>query len=491
MLFNSFHYLVFFAVVCGLYFVLPHKVRWVLLLAASYIFYMAWRPELILLIVFSTFVNYILSLKIYKSRSEVQRKNMLILSILINFGLLFVFKYLVFINNSFMGLFTSLGLAYPVKKFDIILPMGISFYTFQAAAYTIDVYRGEIKPVKHYGKFSLFITFFPQLVAGPIERSRNLLPQFYKKHRFNLDRAIWGLKIMAWGYFKKVVIADRAAAAVNTVYNSAGYYSGLTFIFVTVLFAFQIYCDFSGYSDIAIGSAKVLGFDLMRNFDRPFLSKSVREYWRRWHISLSSWFMDYIYIPLGGNRRGKLIQYRNLLITFFVSGLWHGANWTFVLWGGLHGIFIVMGNITQGICDKIKGFLGYKRNIVSTGIINFASIMLTFGFVAFAFILFRANTISDAAFIMQRLLWGFRSWLTPQYLYEMVTGLGISLYELKTVIIAIFVLMAVEVFGGNDIHQTLMKHNSILRIAFYAFITIFILTAGVFYNAGAFIYFQF
>lgn len=491
MLFNSFNFLIFFVVVSVLYFVIPHKVRWVLLLIASYIFYMAWRPELILLIVFSTLVNYIISLKIYQSNDQKVRKNLLILSLVINFGLLFVFKYLVFINNSFIGLFQNIGLNYPVKKFDIILPMGISFYTFQAAAYTIDVYRGEIKPVKNYGKFSLFITFFPQLVAGPIERSKNLLPQFYEKHRFDIDRVILGLKIMMWGFFKKVVIADRLSVAVNTVYNSCKYYSGLTFVFVTVLFTFQIYCDFSGYSDIAIGCSKVLGFELMQNFDRPFLSKSVREYWRRWHISLSSWFMDYIYIPLGGNRNGKGKQYRNLMATFLVSGLWHGANWTFVLWGGLHGLFIVFGNITDGLCKKIKSFFGWKKNCFSTWVINSISILCTFGLVVFAFILFRANSIGDAVYILKHLLWGFRSWTTPQYLYDMVTNIGLNLYELQMVLIALGVLIAAELFGGKDIHQTLMKHNVVSRIFFYVLIATLILCTGVFYNAGSFIYFQF
>ncbi|HCT65693.1 MAG TPA: membrane-bound O-acyltransferase family protein [Lachnospiraceae bacterium] len=491
MLFNSFNFLEFFIVVSLLYFVLPHKLRWVLLLISSYIFYMAWRPELIVLIVFSTFINYIISLFIYESDDQRKRKNLLILSLLINFGLLFVFKYMVFINNSLISGFEILGLTYPIKKFDILLPMGISFYTFQAAAYTIDVYRGEIKPVKNYGKFSLFITFFPQLVAGPIERSKNLLPQFYKKQNFDIDRVIMGLKIMAWGFFKKIVIADRLAVAVNTVYNSCEYYSGLTFVVITVFFSFQIYCDFSGYSDIAVGCAKVLGFDLMCNFDRPFLSKNVREFWSRWHISLSSWFMDYVYIPLGGNRKGKLIQYRNLIITFLISGLWHGANWTFVLWGLLHGMFIVIGNITDGVTKKIKEVLGYNRKILCTWIINLISILCTFGLATFAFILFRANSIGDAAFVIKHLLWGFRSWTTPQYLYETVTNIGLNVYELKMVLIALGVLIVSEVTGGRDIHQTLMKHNAVARIFFYALIVVLILCTGVFYNAGSFIYFQF
>ena len=491
MLFNSFHFIVFFIAVTFFYYLLPHRFRWILLLAASYIFYMAWRPELIILIIFSTFVNYTLSLKIYKSRNAANRRRMLAASVVINFTLLFVFKYLVFFNDTFIALFAGFGGKWPIESFDVILPMGISFYTFQAAAYTIDVYRGDIKPVKNYGKFSLFITFFPQLVAGPIERSSNLLPQFYKQHRFNIKRVILGLKIMMWGFFKKVVIADRAAIAVNTVFNSAQHYTGLTLVVATVLFSFQLYCDFSGYSDIAVGSAKVLGFNLMKNFDRPYLSKSVREFWRRWHISLSSWFMDYVYIPLGGSRGSKLKTYRNLFVTFLVSGLWHGANWTYVIWGGMHGVFIIIERITDGARTKIKNLLGYKNNSFSFGIINLFSVIFTFGLVTLSFIFFRANSVGDAFYIFDHILWGFRSWTDPQYIYNTALNLGMSLYELKTVIIAILTLIAAELLLGGDIHRTLMKKNFFIRLAFYSFIAVFILTAGVFYNAGEFIYFQF
>lgn len=491
MLFNSFNFIVFFVLVTTLYFIIPHKIRWVLLLIASYIFYMAWEPELIILIVFSTWINYIISHKIYKCKDAEKRRKYLILSVVINFGLLFVFKYLVFINNSFQGFFEALGFIYPIKEFDIILPMGISFYTFQVAAYTIDVYRGEIKPVKNYGVFSLFITFFPQLVAGPIERSKNLIPQFYEKHKFDFDRALMGLKIMAWGFFKKVVIADRVSVAVNTVYGSVHYYSGLSFILVTILFTFQIYCDFSGYSDIATGCAKVMGFRLMRNFDRPFIAKSIQEFWRRWHISLSSWFTDYIYIPLGGNREGLLKKYRNTIITFLTSGIWHGANWTFVIWGGLHGLLIVLGDITKGIRGKIKGALGYKENIVVTGAMNLISMVITFSLIVLTFVIFRANSIGDAKYIISHIFWGFKQWLDPMYLYQTVTSFGVSLYELIIMVVSIIILMVVEIIGGDDFHESFMKINGLVRTAFYSGIVSLILIWGVFYNAGEFIYFQF
>lgn len=488
MLFNSFNFLVFFILVSVFYFVIPHKVRWILLLASSYYFYMCWKPELIILIVFSTFMNYIVSLMIYREKSLDKRKKYLIISLLINFGLLFIFKYLVFINQSIMSIFTTFGADYPFSTFDIILPMGISFYTFQAASYTIDVYRKKIKPVRNYGIFSLYITFFPQLVAGPIERSENLLPQFYKKHNFDLERIVMGIKIMIYGFFKKIVIADRISVAVNTIFNNPTGYSGLYFVLASFLFSFQIYCDFSGYSDIAVGAAKVLGFDLMANFKTPFLSKSIREFWSRWHISLSSWFSDYVYIPLGGSRCSKIKHYRNIFITFLVSGLWHGANFTYIIWGGLHGIFQIMGSITQNARNKFKELIGIK----DTKLAGFISIIITFSLFSFSLIFFRANTISEALYIIKNLFYRFSHWGTPQYLYEVVTGLGINLVELIVIFSAIVILMTFEILSGkNQVYDYIEKKNIVFRFMFYILITTIVLTVGVYYNAGEFIYFQF
>jgi len=491
MLFNSFHFLVFFTLITILYFLTPHRLRWILMLAGSYYFYMCWRPELILLLIFITFVNYFAALKIYRAKKKHKKKNMLLISMLINFGILFIFKYMNFFSESMAAAVSFVGLNYTPKEFDIILPMGISFFTFQAAAYTIDVYRERIKPVKHYGKFSLFISFFPQLVAGPIERSENLLPQFYKKHNFSLYQTKEGLKIMLWGFFKKVVIADRAAVAVNTVFNNVEFYSGLYLVLASLLFTLQIYCDFSGYSDIAKGVARVLGFDLMDNFKRPFISKNIKEFWRRWHVSLSSWFMDYVYIPLGGNRKGELKKYRNLLITFMVSGLWHGAAWTFVIWGGLHGIFIVVYNIFAPYIYKIKTAIHIDKSRVLTFIYNLGVTCFTFGLVVFAFIFFRANSVEDGFYIISHMLWNFRIWNTPQYLFDVFTGMGLGLYEWRVLIYAVMFLAAAEILGGENIHETLKKHSFVLRLAFYVIIALFVLLAGVFYNAGEFIYFQF
>ena len=511
MLFNSFDFILFFIVVVVLYYLSPYRFRWILLLVASYYFYICWRPKeliFILLIVFYSIVNYIFSIAMYKQKNAVKRKRYLFITLFINFGLLFLFKYAVFLNESFMNIiskailwyYRDLGTEgailksqlflehYPARDFDIILPMGISFYTFQATAYSIDVYRKQMKPIKHYGIFSLFITFFPQLVAGPIERSRNLLPQFYKKHRFQKENVLLGLKWMLWGFFKKIVIADRVSTAVNTIYNAAQSYSGFYFVFATILFAFQIYCDFSGYSDIAFGSAKVLGFDLMHNFEKPYLSKSIKELWRRWHISLSTWFMDYIYIPLGGNRKGKFRKCFNLFITFFVSGIWHGANWTFAVWGAMHGIYLVMGILTENVRKHIKKILHLNNNIIW----NFCSIIFTFLLFCTSLIIFRANTISDAIYIFQHIFDNIQQWTNAQYIYEIITSMGINLFELTIVMLSILFLMLLEVFTAKDfVISGIEKTNCVVRFTFYVFLTVWILSTGVFYNAGEFIYFQF
>ena len=337
MLFNSFAFLIFFPIISILYFIIPHKYRWFFLLTASYYFYMNWKPGYALLIFTSTLVTWLCGLMVEKSEIKRNKKVFLILSLLINFGILFVFKYFNFINESVYVLLEKYKIRWTIPNLDILLPVGISFYTFQAVGYTIDVYRGDLKAEKNLGIYALFVSFFPQLVAGPIERAKNLLPQFHEKHFPDPDRINIGLKQMIWGYFIKIVVADRLALYINAVYNNVNAHNGTTLLIATIFFSFQIYCDFAGYSNIAIGAAKIMGFDLMTNFTRPYFSSNIHEFWQRWHISLSTWFRDYLYIPLGGNRVGKFRNYVNILITFVVSGLWHGANWTFVIWGALHG----------------------------------------------------------------------------------------------------------------------------------------------------------
>ena len=478
MLFNSFEFIVFFIIVTLFYFLLPHRARWVLLLTASCIFYMAWNPWLIILIAFTIAVNYFASIAISVSRGKRRKKRYLIAAMVINFSLLFVFKYLGFMNSTMLALFDN----WPVEAVNIILPMGISFYTFQAAAYTIDVYRGDIKAERHFGIFMLFIMFFPQLVAGPIERADRLLGQLFTKHKLELANISQGSKLMLMGYFKKIVIADRASVLVDAIYNSPQEYKGLPLVVATLFFTVQIYCDFSGYTDIARGVAKLMGIELMINFDRPYFSKNIKEFWRRWHISLSSWLRDYIYIPLGGSRCSLIKKYRNIIITFLASGLWHGANWTFVLWGGLHGLYQVIGDLKNKIIPIKRDFF----------VLNIFRVIICFVLVAFAWIFFRANTISDAIYIIKNIFAGWENVSDLQYLYVTFNNMGLKLFEIVILSIAILFLIFTEVISFKyDIHKLLNKGPFIFRFVYYYILACFILMMGVFAGGGQFIYFQF
>lgn len=346
MLFNSYNFLIFFPIVTLIYYLIPQKIRYIWLLIASYYFYMCWNVKYVSILLFSTIVTYISGLLISKAnniKDDKKRKRLkkvfVILSFVINLSILFLFKYFDFFVDNINRILSRLNIEVINLSFDVILPVGISFYIFQALSYTVDIYNDDVKAEKNFLKYALFVSFFPQLVAGPIERSKNLLKQINEKHYFNGERIKDGLLLMIWGGFQKIVIADRVAIVVNTVFNNFPQYPGMYIVVACILFAFQIYCDFSGYSIIAMGAAKVMGFELMENFNAPYFSMSVAEFWRRWHISLSSWFRDYLYIPLGGNRKGKVRKYINLMIVFLVSGLWHGAQWSFVVWGMLNRNF--------------------------------------------------------------------------------------------------------------------------------------------------------
>ncbi|MCK5082965.1 MAG: MBOAT family protein, partial [Candidatus Omnitrophica bacterium] len=403
MLFNSLHFLIFFPVVVLAYFSMGHRFRWIFLLCASYYFYMCWKPEYVLLIMASTLIGYYTGLQMDKATVRSRRKMFLILSLVSNLGILFAFKYFNLLNDSLRAGFNHFNILYNIPAFDVLLPIGISFYTFQTLSYTIEVYRGNQKPEKHLGIFALYVAFFPQLVAGPIERSTNLLPQFYQRQRFDLQRIKNGLLLMAWGFFKKLIIADRIAVLVNQIYNNPTDYSGAPLIIATYLFAFQIYCDFSGYSDIAIGGAQVLGIDLMKNFKFPYMAKSVSEFWKRWHISLSTWFRDYLYIPLGGNRVTTQRWFFNIIIVFLISGLWHGANWTFVIWGALHGFYILFSFVTAKKRQSMASLLRLDQYPKIWGAVK---TFITFNLIVFAWIFFRANSISDAMYICAHLFSG-------------------------------------------------------------------------------------
>jgi alginate O-acetyltransferase complex protein AlgI len=398
MLFNSIHFLIFFPIVLILFWSMPHKHRWKLLLAASYYFYGCFNVWYVALIAASTLVSYQTALWMEPENDSKKRWRYLLLSLVVNLGLLFAFKYLDFTIETFNLALSGLDFS-EIPLSGIVLPIGISFYTFQVLSYSVDVYFGKRKAEKHLGIYALYVSFFPQLVAGPIERSTRLLPQFFEKKEFDYDRVIAGFKQVLWGFFKKIVIADRLAVYVNLVYDVPTDYSGMQIALATVFFTFQIYCDFSAYSDIAIGTAKMMGYDLMQNFNRPFISKSLSEFWRRWHISLYTWFTDYVFTPVMMLKRkwGKGAIIYAIAITFLLTGIWHGAKWTFILWGVLHGAALIYETLTQKTRKK------WSQSIPKL-LYNPLSIFLTFTFIVLVSVFFRVATFSDGIHIIQQII---------------------------------------------------------------------------------------
>lgn len=485
MLFNSFQYLIFLPLVVAVYYLLPQKWRWVLLLAASYYFYMVWNAKYIVLIVTSTLIDYVASLLMEKQAAKSRRRLFLLLSLLANLGLLFVFKYFNFFSDAFSQLADILlHRGQDAYRLNILLPMGISFYTFQTLSYTIDVYRGVRPAEKHLGYFALYVSFFPQLVAGPIERSERLLPQFKVKHTLTYEQFLQAMTRIVWGFFKKVVIADRVAILVNTVYNDVYSYDGIYLYAATLGFAVQIYCDFSAYSDIAIGSARLLGIGLMENFKMPYFSRSVGEFWSRWHISLSTWFRDYLYIPLGGSRnKREWMTYRNILIVFAVSGLWHGANWTFILWGLMHGLILVAEKLLE------RGRETHPEGVLSR--IKIPAVihqLLTFVFVSLTWVLFRANSLADAVYIYGHLkLNNIRQMFAAGHLSIGLDKKDIIL--LAGCVLGLFAYEAYRFFGRKERE---MKHDILQGIA-VVLLAAFVLLFGYYglYRPSEFIYFQF
>ena len=399
MLFNSIAYLSFFLVVGLLHFALPHRYRWLLLLAASYAFYMSWNAAYLGLILASTAIDYTVGRRMAKAPGPRARRGLLLVSLVANLGMLFVFKYWGFFNDSMRALSSAAGVRWELPELDVLLPVGISFYTFQTLSYTIDIYRGSLQPERHLGRFALYVAFFPQLVAGPIERASRLLPQIDVVKAWDWDRVRSGAELFLWGLFKKVVIADRVSIYVDAVYGNVDFHNPSSYWIATYLFAIQIYCDFSGYSDMAIGSAKILGFDLMENFRRPYFATSMTEFWRRWHISLSTWLRDYLYIPLGGNRYGVTATYRNLLVTMLLGGLWHGASWNFVIWGALHGGLLAASRATLPWRDRLYSSAG-----VPVVLRNAVRMAITFHLACLGWIFFRAETLADSATIVGGML---------------------------------------------------------------------------------------
>lgn len=484
MLFNSLHFLVFFIIVTSFYFVLPNRYRWFLLLMSSCYFYMSFFPPYILILGFTIVVDYFAGIYIENARGR-RRKLFLIFSLIANIGVLAVFKYYNFLNDNFTYFLERFGWSNPVPYLSILLPIGLSFHTFQAMSYTIEVYRGHQKAERHFGIYSLYVMFYPQLVAGPIERPQNLLHQFRKKFEFDYDRVTSGLRLMAWGLFKKVVIADRLAIAVDAVYNKPQEYNSLSLIIATIFFSFQIFCDFSGYSDMAIGAARVMGFKLMTNFDKPYHSKSVNEFWKRWHILLSTWFRDYLYISIGGNRVTIPRWYLNLFIVFLVSGLWHGANWTFVIWGALHGFYMVFALVTKNIRGKINKALRFDR-------VPIISVFTTFVLVTFAWIFFRANGVNTAFYIVRNIFSGL-----PELFTDIIQGravfeyIGLGVTEIIFSVVLIVFLETVHYFQNKvNLSDLFMNRPSYVRWTAYGLLILVIFFFGEF-NSRQFIYFQF
>lgn len=484
MLFNSLHFLLFFIIVTSFYFAIPYNKRWLLLLVSSCYFYMAFVPIYILILGFTIVIDYFAGIYIENAKGK-QRKLFLIFSLIANIGVLGVFKYYNFINHNFSFLMHGFGLSNPIPYLSILLPIGLSFHTFQAMSYTIEIYLGRHKAERHFGIYSLYVMFYPQLVAGPIERPQNLLHQFREKYDFDYDRVTNGLRLMAWGLFKKVVIADRLAIVVDTVYHNPQQYNSLSLIIATVFFTFQIFCDFSGYSDMAIGAARIMGFKLMTNFDKPYQSKSINEFWKRWHISLSTWFKDYLYITLGGNRVTIPRWYLNLFIVFLVSGLWHGANWTFVIWGALHGFYLVFALITKDFRERFNKLFHLDK-------VPILSVLSTFILVAFAWIFFRANSVHTAFYIAKNIFAGMpkiiSKFLNHQSVFE---NIGLERKELVLSVLLIFFLESVHYLQSKvNLSVIFMQKPIYVRWAVYYGFIIAILFLGVFENRQ-FIYFQF
>ena len=483
MLFNSIDFAIFLPIVFILYWFVTNKnlkLQNFLIVAASYVFYGWWDWRFLSLILFSTIVDYSVGLGLLKQENQTRRKILLWTSILVNLGFLGFFKYYNFFLDNFITAFSFFGTEIKANSLNIILPVGISFYTFQTLSYSIDVYKRKLKPTKDFIAFAAFVSFFPQLVAGPIERATHLLPQFYKKRTFDYSKAVDGMRQILWGLFKKVVIADNCAEFANQIFNNSADYSGSTLVLGALFFTFQIYGDFSGYSDIAIGTSRLFGFDLMRNFNFPYFSRDMAEFWRRWHISLSTWFRDYLYIPLGGSRGGTWMKVRNTFIIFIVSGFWHGANWTFIVWGALNAVYFLPLLLTKNNRNHL--------DIVAKGKIlpslkEFSLMLLTFGLTVFAWIFFRANNIEHAISYISEIL-------SPS-LFTIPRGGFLGKGALPTILL-ILIFIIIEWLGREGqyaIAQIGIKWTPPLRyVMYYAIIVVIFWFGG---KEQQFIYFQF
>ncbi|PKG43645.1 MBOAT family O-acyltransferase [Psychroflexus sp. MES1-P1E] len=483
MLFNSIDFAIFLPLVFIIYWFVANKnlkLQNLLIVVSSYIFYSWWDWRFLSLILFSTIIDYLVGKKLRTESNISKRKFLLWTSILVNLGFLGFFKYYNFFLDNFVTAFSFFGTSINSQGLNIILPVGISFYTFQTLSYTIDIYKRKLEPTSDFIAFSAFVSFFPQLVAGPIERATNLLPQFYKKRAFNYNKAIDGLRQILWGLFKKIVIAGNSAQIANEIFNNSADYSGSTLVLGAIFFTFQIYGDFSGYSDIAIGTSRLFGFNLKQNFAFPYFSRDIAEFWRRWHISLSTWFRDYLYIPLGGSRGGTWMKVRNTFTIFIVSGFWHGANWTFIVWGALNALYF----LPLLLLDKNRA----NTDTVAQGkylpsFKEFFQIGITFSLTVFAWIFFRAENIGHA--------WTYLSTIFSKSLFSIPYAFGIGLDNIVITIVFIVILTIIEWFGRNKKYalEFNQKNNKFFQWVLFYFIAITIFLFGQ--QEQGFIYFQF
>ena len=463
-----------------------------MMLVMSYIFYISWQADLLYLILFTTLVSYVCSILIekYEGRRGVQRAFM-ITAVVVSLGVLFFFKYFNFVATNVAALLSAFGLSVSDPTLDLILPVGISFYTFQTLSYVIDVYRGSIKAERHFGYYALYVSFFPQLVAGPIERPENLLPQLKTKNPFTVNDLTMGLKFMLVGFFKKIVVADQIAKYVDAVYNGVGtdVVNGFTVLIATLLFAVQIYCDFSGYTDIAIGCSRILGIRLMQNFNDPYAATTIKDFWRRWHISLTSWFTDYVYIPLGGSRCKRYRHLINIMIVFLLSGIWHGAAWTYIIWGVVHGLYQIVGNLTA----KPRSRLLEKAGLPEGGaLVKGVRTVVTFILVSLAWLIFRANSLPDMLTLFKEL---FSGWGDVN-IVESLNALGLTLRSIITVILSVVILKLLDLQISTKMHEE--RENAAIsgtRVAVYVVLTWCVAAAWMLLLISnvdsAFIYFQF
>jgi len=493
MIFNSLSFLIFFIVVTFLYYVVSFRWRWSLLLIASCIFYMAFIPQYILILAALITIDYFTGIGLEKI-TEKKRKYLLILSIISNLGILFSFKYFNFFQTNIATISHFIHWNYSPRLLELLLPIGLSFHTFQSLSYVIEVYKKKYKAEHHFGLYALYVMFYPQLVAGPIERPQELLAQLHKNHPFNELNISEGLRRMLFGLFKKIIIADRLSILVTQVYGHPHEYIGFPLLLATVSFAFQVYCDFSGYCDIAIGASKVMGFTLRENFNAPYLATSITDFWRRWHMSLYSWFRDYLYIPLGGNRKGIFTQMRNIGIVFLTTGLWHGANWTYIFWGAIHGIYMIASLI---VSTYIKPLVNMSLSPPVKFMMKLFGSSFTFALVCFAWIFFRASTIADGIYIATHLSIGLGTLvryvvagkidLFMAIAFLQNGGVGLTLPQIGIAAVAILFMAYIEY-----IERTI----TFIRLSVWNRWIIYMLLALVVLNLGTieqvpFIYFQF